>query len=169
MHYDYNDVASLQAAAQSVEGDIAGVIASAFKHDYGKDQEMPTPAFAQAVRKLCDETGAALILDDVRAGFRLDLGGSWQTVGVQARPRRLLQGDRQRLHAGAPSPAATSSATPPPSVFMTGSFWCGAASMAAALKTLEIFERDNTIAHIERWASACATASPRRPRRTAWC
>jgi len=34
---------------------------------------------------------------------------------------------------------------PAASVFMTGSFWCGAASMAASLKTLEIFERDNTI------------------------
>ncbi len=54
VHYDYNDVASLVAAAQSVEGDIAGVIASAFKHDYGKDQELPTPAFARAVRQLCD-------------------------------------------------------------------------------------------------------------------
>src|SRR4029077_12397214 len=49
--YDYNDVASLVAAAQSGEGDIAGVICSAFKHDYGKDQELPTPAFARAVRK----------------------------------------------------------------------------------------------------------------------
>jgi glutamate-1-semialdehyde 2,1-aminomutase len=36
------------------------------------------------------------------------------------------------------------------SVFMTGSFWCGAASMAASLKTLEIFERDDTISYIER-------------------
>jgi glutamate-1-semialdehyde 2,1-aminomutase len=36
------------------------------------------------------------------------------------------------------------------SVFMTGSFWCGAASMAASLKTLEIFERDGTIATIAR-------------------
>src|SRR4029079_10706848 len=83
VHYDYNDVTSLQAAAQSVEGDIAGVIASAFRHDYGKDQELPTPAFAHAVRALCDATGAALILDDVRAGFRLHLGGSWETVGVR--------------------------------------------------------------------------------------
>ena len=40
------------------------------------------------------------------------------------------------------------------SVFMTGSFWCGAASMAAALKTLEIFERDNTIAHMARLGAA---------------
>ena len=61
----------------------SGVIASAFRHDYGKDQELPTPAFAQAVRKLCDDTGAALILDDVRAGFRIDLRGSWEKVGVR--------------------------------------------------------------------------------------
>ena len=32
---------------------------------------------------VCDDTGAALILDDVRAGFRLAFGGSWETVGVE--------------------------------------------------------------------------------------
>ncbi|HSH99217.1 MAG TPA: aminotransferase class III-fold pyridoxal phosphate-dependent enzyme, partial [Reyranella sp.] len=147
VHYDYNDVTSLQAAA--VEGDIAGVIASAFRHDYGKDQEMPTPAFAEAARALCDATGAALILDDVRAGFRLDLAGSWETVGVQpdlaAYSKAIANGHtlaavtgRDRFRDAAAS------------VFMTGSFWCGAASMAAALKTLEIFERDDTVAYVER-------------------
>jgi len=149
VHYDYNDVASLQAAAASVEGDIAGVIASAFRHDYGKDQELPTPAFARAVRQLCDATGAALILDDVRAGFRLDLGGSWQTVGVKpdlaAYSKAIANG--YTLAAVTGNDRFRDAAA---SVFMTGSFWCGAASMAAALKTLEIFERDNTIAHMER-------------------
>jgi len=148
VHYDYNDVESLVAAARSVEGDIAGVIASAFKHDYGKDQEMPTRAFAQAVRKLCDEAGAALILDDVRAGFRLDLGGSWQTVGVKpdlaAYSKAIANGYTLAAVTGANKFREAAS-----EVFMTGSFWCGAASMAAALKTLEIFQRDNTIARIE--------------------
>ena len=148
VHYDYNDVESLVAAARSVEGDIAGVIASAFKHDYGKDQEMPTRAFAQAVRKLCDDAGAALILDDVRAGFRLDLGGSWQTVGVKpdlaAYSKAIANGYTLAAVTGANKFREAAS-----EVFMTGSFWCGAASMAAALKTLEIFQRDNTIARIE--------------------
>jgi len=148
VHYDYNDVESLVAAARSVEGDIAGVIASAFKHDYGKDQEMPTRAFAQAVRKLCDEAGAALILDDVRAGFRLDLGGSWQTVGVKpdlaAYSKAIANGYTLAAVTGSDEFRDAASA-----VYMTGSFWCGAASMAAALKTLEIFQRDNTIARIE--------------------
>ena len=161
VHYDYNDVASLQAAAQSVEGDIAGVIASAFKHDYGQDQQMPTPAFAQAVRALCDATGAALILDDVRAGFRLDLGGSWETVGVQpdlaAYSKAIANG--YTLAAVTGSDKFRDAAA---SVFMTGSFWCGAASMAASLKTLEIFERDDTIGSYR----AHRPALPRRARRT---
>src|SRR5260370_9178318 len=114
VHYDYNDVASLVAAAQSVEGDIAGVIASAFKHDYGKDQELPTQAFARAVRQLCAETGAALILDDVRAGFRLHLGGSWETVGVRpdlaAHPKGVANGQPP---AAVPASAPFRSATAP--------------------------------------------------------
>jgi glutamate-1-semialdehyde 2,1-aminomutase len=149
VHYDYNDVASLQEAAASVDGDIAGVIASAFRHDYGKDQELPTQAFAKAVRALCDSTGAALILDDVRAGFRLDLGGSWQTVGdkpdLAAYSKAIANG--YTLAAVTGSDRFRDAAS---SVFMTGSFWCGAASMAAALKSLEIFERDDTIAHMQR-------------------
>ena len=134
---------------QSAEGDIAGVIVSAFKHDYGKDQEMPTPAFAQAVRKLCDEAGAALILDDVRAGFRLHLGGSWETVGV----RPDLAAYSKAIANGYTLAAVTGSdrlRDAAASVFMTGSFWCGAVSMAAALKTLEIFERDDSIATMAR-------------------
>jgi glutamate-1-semialdehyde 2,1-aminomutase len=149
VHYDYNDVASLQAAALSADGDIAGVIASAFKHDYGQDQQLPTPAFAQAVRALCDATGAALILDDVRAGFRMHLGGSWETVGVRpdlaAYSKAIANG-----HALAAVTGSDRFRDAAASVFMTGSFWCGAASMAASLKTLEIFERDDTIGHIER-------------------
>jgi glutamate-1-semialdehyde 2,1-aminomutase len=81
--YDYNDPASLEAAVDRAGDDLAAVIVSAFRHDYGVTLELPDPAFARSTRALCDATGAALILDDVRAGFRLDLGGSWETVGVR--------------------------------------------------------------------------------------
>jgi len=149
VHYDYNDIESLHAAAASVEGDLAGVIASAFKHDYGKDQQFADPAFARAVRKLCDDAGAALILDDVRGGFRLNLGGSWETVGV----RPDLSAFSKAIANGYTLAAVTGNdkfRDVASSVFMTGSFWCGAASMAASLKTLEIFQRDDSIAHMTR-------------------
>ncbi|HTO81902.1 MAG TPA: aminotransferase class III-fold pyridoxal phosphate-dependent enzyme, partial [Methylomirabilota bacterium] len=133
--YDYNDVASLTAAVESVRGDLAGVIVSAFKHDYGKHHEMPTPAFAQAARALCDTNGAALIVDDVRAGFRLHIGGSWELVGIRpdlaAWSKAIANGralaavtGNDRFREGAAK------------IFVTGSFWTEAVPMAAAIATI---------------------------------
>ena len=38
---------------------------------------MPTEEFAKGARELCDRTGALLIVDDVRAGFRFQRS-QWQ-------------------------------------------------------------------------------------------
>ena len=62
--------------------DLAAIVVSPFKHDAGYDQELVDPAFARGLRELCTQTGAALILDDVRCGFRLHLGSSWEPIGV---------------------------------------------------------------------------------------
>src|SRR2546423_1162927 len=81
-HYTFNDLASVKRAVAEAGDDLAGILVSPFKHDAGFDQELVDPAFARGLRALCDEKGAALILDDVRAGFRLHLGSSWEPVGV---------------------------------------------------------------------------------------
>src|SRR6266851_1394951 len=78
LHFDYNDVASLERAADEAGRDLAAVLVTAFRHDVRRHQEAPTIAFAQAIRRICDAAGAALVLDDVRAGFRLHIGGSWE-------------------------------------------------------------------------------------------
>ncbi|HZZ88193.1 MAG TPA: aminotransferase class III-fold pyridoxal phosphate-dependent enzyme, partial [Caulobacteraceae bacterium] len=81
--FDYNNVESLEAAVKQAEGDLAGMILSAFKHDYGRDQAAPDPAFLARARQICTDQDAALICDDVRAGFRIDLRGSWAPYGVE--------------------------------------------------------------------------------------
>jgi glutamate-1-semialdehyde 2,1-aminomutase len=83
LHYTYNDIGSVDAAVAQAGGDLAAVVVSAFRHDFGFAQELPTMDFARHVRSVCDATGAVLVLDDVRAGFRLDLGGSWEPLGVR--------------------------------------------------------------------------------------
>uniref|UniRef100_UPI000B20092A aminotransferase class III-fold pyridoxal phosphate-dependent enzyme n=1 Tax=Pseudomonas aeruginosa TaxID=287 RepID=UPI000B20092A len=83
IHYTYNDITSLEAAVAQAGSDLAAIVCAAFKHDLGIDQELPTPEFARRARELCDQAGAALILDEVRAGFRVHAGGSWETVGVR--------------------------------------------------------------------------------------
>jgi glutamate-1-semialdehyde 2,1-aminomutase len=42
----------------------------------------PAPEFLQGVRRIAEETGAALIFDEVTAGFRLTTGGAHMAYGV---------------------------------------------------------------------------------------
>ncbi|MBI0432240.1 aminotransferase class III-fold pyridoxal phosphate-dependent enzyme [Roseomonas sp. KE0001] len=145
--FDYNDTASLEAAAEAAKGDLAAVIVTAFRHDFGRHQELPTPEFARHLRALCDATGAALILDDVRAGFRIDLGGSWEPLGV----RPDLSAFSKAIANGHPLAAVTGrdrfrqAAT---EVYTTGSFWCGAVPMAAAVATILELRRLDGPAHM---------------------
>lgn len=149
IHYTYNDVASLSAACEQAGSDLAGIVVSAFRHDTRLDQQMATPAFANAARALADQAGAALILDDVRAGFRLDIGGSWEPLGV----RPDLSAWSKALGNGRAIASVTGNdrfRDAAQEVFVTGSFWCGAVSMAAALATLQKLKRTNAIPHMVR-------------------
>jgi glutamate-1-semialdehyde 2,1-aminomutase len=148
VYFDFNDIPSLEAAVEQAGTDLAAVLVSAFKHDMGLPQEMPTQAFARRVRDLCDETGAALVLDDVRAGFRLSLAGSWDSLGVQpdlaAWSKAIANGHALAAVTGRDRfrEAATK-------VFTTGSFWCGAVPMAAAVATLTELRRIDGPAHMK--------------------
>lgn len=149
LHYDFNDLESLRAAMASGRDDVAAVIVSAFKHDLGRDQQPPDPEFARGVRAVCDEAGAQLILDDVRAGFRLDLRGSWEPLGV----RPDLSAWSKAIANGYPLAFVSGSEPlrePATRVYGTGSFWCGGVAMAAALATLDVLERGDAVAHMAR-------------------
>lgn len=132
--YAYNDCASLQTAADTAGDDLAAIVVSAFKHDLAVDQEMPTQDFANLARKLCDATGAALVLDDVRAGFRLHTGGSWELVGV----RPDLAAWSKAIANGHPLAAVTGNdrfRAAAAKTFSTGSFWTAATPFAAGVAT----------------------------------
>lgn len=142
IYYTYNDVESLNAAVAEAGDDLAAIVASAFKHDLGIRQQLPDDTFARAARAHCDAVGAALILDDVRAGFRLNLGGSWENVGI----RPDLASYSKAIANGYPLAAVTGNDRFRPAaeqVFVTGSFWYSGAPMAAGVKVIEILERED--------------------------
>ena len=141
-YFKFNDVESLEEAVKAAGGDLAGILISAFRHDMGFDQELPSPEFAQAARRLCTDKGAVLIIDEVRAGFRLDTAGSWEALGVRpdmsAWSKAMANGYALAAITGADWLRRAAS-----QVFVTGSFWAGAVSMAAAVATLKIVRRDD--------------------------
>jgi glutamate-1-semialdehyde 2,1-aminomutase len=146
--YDYNDVASLEAAVDEAGADLAGIIVSAFKHDLGKEHVLPTREFAARARELATRADAALIVDDVRAGFRLDLGGSWELVGVRpdlsAWSKAIANG--HALAAVTGSDRFRQAAT---QIFTTGSFWTAGVSMAASIATIHKLRDTGAVSHMQ--------------------
>jgi glutamate-1-semialdehyde 2,1-aminomutase len=148
-YYTYNDLASVQSAAAEAGHDLAGILVSPFKHDAGYDQELVDPEFARGLRALCDATGAALILDDVRCGFRLHLGSSWEPVGVDpdlsAWSKAIANG--RALAAVLGNDAFRRGAT---DIFVTGSFWFSAVPMAAAVATIDTLRDEKAVENMRR-------------------
>ncbi|WP_291856134.1 aminotransferase class III-fold pyridoxal phosphate-dependent enzyme [Bradyrhizobium sp.] len=147
LHFEYNDVESLRAAVDQAGQDVAAVLVTAFRHDMGRDLELPTREFAQAARAACVRAGAALIIDEVRAGLRLDVRGSWEALGVRpdlsAWSKAIANGHALAAVTGNDQFREAASR-----VFVTGSFWCGAVAMAAARATLRIARETDVPGHI---------------------
>ncbi|MBB3749075.1 glutamate-1-semialdehyde 2,1-aminomutase [Mycolicibacterium sp. BK634] len=138
-YYTYNDLDSVEKLVTEHTGDLAGIIVSPFRHDAGFDQEMVDPAFAQGLRRICDEQGAVLILDEVRTGFRMSFGGSWEQYGV----RPDLSSWSKAIGNGYPVAAVMGSEPlreSAGSFFVTGTFWFSAVPMVAALASIALLE-----------------------------
>jgi glutamate-1-semialdehyde 2,1-aminomutase len=151
-YYTFNDLASVAAALDSGP-EPAAIVVSPFRHDAGFDQELVDPEFARGLRELCDSSGAALILDDVRCGFRLCLGSSWEPVGVLPD----LSAWSKAIANGHPLAAVLGSdrfRDGAKSVFVTGSFWFSAAAMAASVATIRALRAQDAIAAMDKMGTA---------------
>ncbi|MAN47014.1 MAG: aminotransferase class III-fold pyridoxal phosphate-dependent enzyme [Alphaproteobacteria bacterium] len=139
IHYEYNNVESLEKAAEEAGDDLAGIFASPFKHDVLTDQQLPDPAYARRARDLCDAADALLIVDEIRAGLRIARDASWSLMGIE--PDLTSWG--KSLANGHPISALLGSEkakTAAGKIYATGSFWFAGAAMAASLVTLRILQ-----------------------------
>lgn len=136
----FNDLEALEKAFRQHPGQIAGIIATPYHHPAMADNALPLPGFWAGVRALCDREGAVLIIDDVRAGFRLSLAGSDAHYGFKADLICFCKalGNGYNISALCGADALREAVS---SVFYTGSYWLSAVPMAAALATLTELER----------------------------
>ncbi len=140
LYVDWNNFDQLQQVFVENRDQIAGVIAQPYMHGNFRDNELPAPGFWEKVRKLCTENDAVLIVDDVRAGFRLDLAGSDHYYGFQADLicfcKALANGYNVSALCGQDFlKNAVSSLT------YTGSYWLSAVPFAAGVACIEKMKR----------------------------
>ncbi|MBU9848366.1 glutamate-1-semialdehyde 2,1-aminomutase [Rahnella ecdela] len=76
----YNDLDSVRAAFEQFPDDIACIIVEPVAGNMNCIP--PLPEFLPGLRKICDEFGALLIIDEVMTGFRVALGGAQEYYDV---------------------------------------------------------------------------------------
>ncbi len=146
--FPWNDAQAFLDLLKQHRGKVAAVIVTPYHHPVFADSADPEADFVATINQACQRDGIVLILDDIRAGFRLNLHGSHRRYGWQpdlaCYCKALANGYPVAATVGRQSLRIAAS-----KVFLTGSYWNGAASLVAALKTLEIAERDDVPAKLE--------------------
>ncbi len=134
LYVPWNDIEALRTLLAENRGQVAALISTPYMHGNFVDNQLPAEGYWQAVRKLCDEHGVVLIIDDVRAGFRLDLAGSDHHFGFEADLicfcKALANGYNVSALLGKDSLKEAVS-----SITYTGSYWMSAVPFAAGIAT----------------------------------
>jgi glutamate-1-semialdehyde 2,1-aminomutase len=77
---EYNDVDGVASAVERYGEGLAAIIVEPIAGNMGCVP--PLPGFLEALRMLCDATGALLVFDEVISGFRVARGGAQERLGV---------------------------------------------------------------------------------------
>lgn len=140
LYVDWNDFPALERLVAENEGEIAAFISTPYLHGNFFDNQLPADGYWQKVRKLCTEKGIVLIIDDVRAGFRLDLAGSDHFYGFEADLicfcKAIANGWNVSAICGKEFLKSSMSA-----LSFTGSYWLSAVPFAAGIACINKLKR----------------------------
>jgi glutamate-1-semialdehyde aminotransferase len=146
--FQYNKLTQLEELMAVHGNETAAIIMTPFGHPNHQKMQIPQPGFLEGVRDLANKYSAVLIYDEIRTGFRLSLGGAQAIYGVHpdisilgkaianGYPISVVTGKKDVMMAAAEK------------LFISSTFFPNSEAFIAALKTIEILERDNVLANI---------------------
>ncbi len=140
--FPYNDIEALEKLMKEHGKDMAAIIITPIGHPLAKPVEEPKPGYLEAVKELAEKYGTVLIFDEIRTGFRYSLGGAQAYYGVT--PHLSVFG--KAMANGYPISAVVGKKeimnVVSDKVFISSTFFANSLEQVAALKTIEILERD---------------------------
>ncbi|MFX1526544.1 MAG: aspartate aminotransferase family protein [Promethearchaeota archaeon] len=146
--FEFNNLAQLEKLFKMYKNQVAGVILTPINTPGGREVEMPIKGFLEAIRELTAENGALLIYDEIRTGFRVDMGGAQKMFEVipdlaafgkamgNGYPISTLVGKEEFMDVLVEK------------VFLSSTFFPNSLSQIASLKTIEILQRENVLKDI---------------------
>ncbi|HCX59085.1 MAG TPA: glutamate-1-semialdehyde 2,1-aminomutase [Candidatus Cloacimonas sp.] len=145
LEFHYNDLEGLENILKANKDDMAAIIVTPVGHPLAAPVEMPKPGYLEGVRALADKYGALLVFDEIRSGFRVSLGGAQEYFGVtpdlSTFGKAMANGYAIAALVGKREPMMVLA----DKVFLSSTFFPNSDSIVAALKTIEILERDKVL------------------------
>jgi len=146
--FEYNNLKQLEDLLVTHGDETAAIIMTPFGHPNHQKMQIPEPGFLEGIRKLSDRYGAVLIYDEIRTGFRLSLGGAQALYGVypdiSVLGKAIANGYAISVVTGKKDVMMAAAEK----LFISSTFFPNSEAFIAALKTIEILERDNVLAEI---------------------
>ncbi len=146
--FQYNNLDQLEKLMEAHGNDTAAIIMTPFGHPNHQEMQVPAPGFLEGAREIADRYGAVLIYDEIRTGFRLSMGGAQELYGVT--PDLTILG--KAIANGYPISVVTGKKdvmmAAEKKLFISSTFFPNSEAFVAALKTIEILERDKVLEDI---------------------
>jgi glutamate-1-semialdehyde 2,1-aminomutase len=148
LSFPYNDLGALERLFVENRGRIACLFLTPYHHPTFAPQVMPDPALYDTARRLCDAEGALLVMDDIRANFRLHPKGSHLRFGAKpdlwCMAKALGNGYPISVLLGTEALRKTAG-----SFFITGTYWMSGGPMVAAMACLDEMARLGGVPRLE--------------------
>jgi glutamate-1-semialdehyde 2,1-aminomutase len=138
----FNDLDSVATLFKKHADDIAGIILEPVAGNM--NCVLPRPEFLTGLRKLCDQYGALLIIDEVMTGFRVALGGAQEYFNIKPDITTLgkIIGGGMPVGAFGGRAEIMDYLAPLGPVYQAGTLSGNPVAMTAGLKTLELLCAD---------------------------
>lgn len=145
IEFHYNDLDQLESIVKQNATDLAAIIITPVGHPLAHEVEMPKPGYLEGVRRLADEYGVVLIFDEIRSGFRCSIGGAQKYFGVTPDLATIGKAMANGYSISALVGKKDIMSVLADKVFLSSTFFPNSDAQIAALKTIEILQRDNIL------------------------
>jgi len=145
LEFHYNDLDQLEDILKNNQDDMAGIIITPVGHPLAEPVQMPKPGYLEGVRALADKYGCVLIFDEIRSGFRCALGGAQALFGVTPDLTTIGKAMANGYAIAALVGKREYMKVLEKDVFLSSTFFPNSDAQVAALKTIEILQRDKML------------------------
>ncbi len=146
--FHYNDLGKLEELMAKHGKETAAIIMTPFGHPLHQKMQTPKPGFLEGVRELANKYGAVLVYDEVRTCFRLRMGGAQELYGVTPDLTVLGKGMANGYAISVVTGKNDVMMAAASKLFISSTFFPNSDGYIAALKTIEIMEREKVIENI---------------------